>query len=167
MYLKDKIDKLFETYSKSFTNQNKTLLTSIAKNENSINYKNLSHEFLLSNGRPDELNFFKKYGPLYSLLESLLIKITDVDSANAGQLSFIIDLMRGYDKSKLIDIETIKDKIYFHSALLTTAERVFLDTKKNPEKRIKSFFSTEIQRIPSKRSRGCFIKFNAAIQLQK
>ena len=63
VYLKDKIDKLFEMYPKFFTNQNKTSLTSIAKNESSINYKNSSHEFLLSNGRPHKLNFFEKVCP--------------------------------------------------------------------------------------------------------
>ena len=68
--------------------------------------------------------------------------------------------MRGNDESKLIDTETIRDKSYFYNA-----ERLFLDTKKNPKKGIKSFFPTQIQSIPSKRSTGCFIKCNTAIQL--
>ena len=39
--------------------------------------------------------------------------------------------MHGYDESKLIDIETIKNKYYFYNVLLTNAKRIFLDTKKN------------------------------------
>ena len=48
--------------------------------------------------------------------------------------------MHGYNESKLIGIETIKDKSYSHSALVTKAKRVFVDAKKNPGKGIKSFF---------------------------
>ena len=83
MYLKDKIDKCFEIYCKFFAGKNRTLLKSIADNEHKNSYKNLSYNILLSNGAFPELNFLKKYGTLYSLLESLLTKKTTVSSANA------------------------------------------------------------------------------------
>ena len=41
VYLENKIDKLFEMYPRSFNKQSKTLLTTVAKNECKINYKNL------------------------------------------------------------------------------------------------------------------------------
>ena len=167
IHLKDKIDKLFKMCHKFFGGRNKVSLKSIASNENTINYRNLSYKILFSNGKLYELNFFKKYGTLYDLLENVLAKKTSVDSANADQISFLTNLMRAYDESKLIDIETIKDIFYLHNALLTKAERVFLRTKKKSRKGNKEFSSNQIQIIPSKRSGGCFIKCNAAIQLQK
>ena len=145
IHLKDKIDKLFKMYHKFFAGRNKVSLKSIASNENTINYRNLSYKILFSNGKLYELNFFKKYGTLYDLLENVLAKKTSVDSANADQISFVTNLMRGYDESKLIDIETIKDIFYLHNALLTKAERVFLRTKKNPGKGIKSFLPTKFR----------------------
>ena len=42
VYLKDKIDELFEMYPKSFNKLSKTPLKTVAKNEYEINYKNLS-----------------------------------------------------------------------------------------------------------------------------
>ena len=113
VYLEDKIDKLFGMYPKFFTGQSKTLLRNIAKSESSINYKNLSYKTLLPDGRFHEFDFFQKYGTLYSLLENLLTKKTKLNNANIDQISFIIDLMHGYDESKLIDIETIKDESFF------------------------------------------------------
>ena len=69
MYLEDKIDELFELYLNSFDKKSKALLNTLAKNENKINYKNLSYRILLSDGKFHEFNFFKKYGTLYDLLE--------------------------------------------------------------------------------------------------
>ena len=40
VYLKDKIDKLFEMYRNSFSKQSKSLLKTLERNENKINYKN-------------------------------------------------------------------------------------------------------------------------------
>ena len=125
MYLENKIDRLFERYPKFFTGQNKTFLKSIARNESSINYKNLSYEFLLSDGKSHIFDFLKKYGTLYSLLENLLTKKTTVESANIEEVSFVTDLMHGYDESKLIDTTTIKDKSYFHNALLKNQTEFF------------------------------------------
>ena len=141
VYLEEKIDDLFEMFAKFFPGQSKTLLKNIAKNESSINYRNFSYEILLPNGRFHKFDLFKKYGTLYGLLKNLLTKKTIIGSANADQISFITDLMHGYDESKLTDVEVIKDEFYFYNAFLTKAKRVFLDTKKYPKK---EFFSTQI-----------------------
>ena len=53
-----------------------------------------------------------------------------INSANDDQMYFIIDLMHGYYEGKLTDIETIKNA-FFYNTVLTKAEKVFLDTKKN------------------------------------
>ena len=45
--------------------KNKALLDTLIKNENKINYKNLSYRILLSDGKFHEFNFLKKYGTLY------------------------------------------------------------------------------------------------------
>ena len=134
VYLEEKIDELFEMFAKFFPGQSKTLLKNIAKNESSINYRNFSYEILLPNGRFHKFDLFKKYGTLYGLLKNLLTKKTIIGSANADQISFITDLMHGYDESKLTDVEVIKDEFYFYNAFLTKAKRVFLDTKKYPKK---------------------------------
>ena len=44
-----------------------------------------------------KLFFLKKYGTLYSFLEDLVIRKMIVDNANADQISFIINLMHGYN----------------------------------------------------------------------
>ena len=100
----------------------------------------MSYEILLPSGRFHKFDLFKKYGTLYGLLKNLLTKKTIIDRANADQISFIIDLMHGYDGSKLTDAEVIKDECYFYNVFLRKAKRVFLDTKKNPKREIKSFF---------------------------
>ena len=41
VYLEDKIDELFGIYPNSFDKRSKALLSTLAKNENKINYKNL------------------------------------------------------------------------------------------------------------------------------
>ena len=51
--------------------KSKALLNTLAKNENKINYTNLSYRILLSNGKFHEFNFYKRYGTLYDLLENL------------------------------------------------------------------------------------------------
>ena len=52
--------------------------------------------------------------------------------------------MHGYDRGKLIDTETIMDKSYSPSnprnVFLIKTQKITLDTKKNPNKGIKSFF---------------------------
>ena len=46
------------------------------------------------------------------------------------KISFIINLMYGYDESKLTDIEVIKNE-FFYNTVLIKARKFFLDTKKN------------------------------------
>ena len=82
--------------------KSKALLNALAKNENKINYKNLSYRILLSDDKFHEFSFFEKYGTLYDLLENLVTKKTTINSSNANQTSFIIELMHGYDEGKLI-----------------------------------------------------------------
>ena len=72
VYLKNKIDELFEMYPKFFDKISNVLLKTIAKNESSINYRNLSYKILVVKGELREFNFFKKYGTLYSLLKNLV-----------------------------------------------------------------------------------------------
>ena len=148
VYLEDKIDKLFEMHPKYFS-QGKKLLEILVKTENKINYKNLFYKILLSDGRLHEFIFFKKYDTLYSLLEDLVTKKMTVNSANAAQISFIIDLMHGYDESKLVDIKAVKNE-FFYNTVLTKAKKVFLDAKENPKKRIKSFFPPKFKESLSK-----------------
>ena len=62
MYLEDKTDKLFDMYPKFVNKQSKTLLNTPVKNENKINYKNLSYKILLLDGTFHEISFLKKYG---------------------------------------------------------------------------------------------------------
>ena len=61
-----------------------------------------------------------------------------INSANADQISLIINLTGGYVESKLTDIEAIKNEL-FYNTVLTKAKKVFLDTK-NSKKETKSFF---------------------------
>ena len=84
-------------YPKSFNKKSKTLLNTLAKNGNKINYKNLSYKILLSDGKFHEFNFCEKYDTLYSFLENLVTKKVTLSSANAAQISFIINVMHGYN----------------------------------------------------------------------
>ena len=92
-----------------FDRKSKALLNTLAKNGNKVNYKNLSYRILLSDRNFHEFDFFKKYGTLYDLLENLVTKKTTVSSANADQIYYKINLMNGYNESKLTDIKAIKD----------------------------------------------------------
>ena len=76
-------------------------------------------------------------------MKGLVTRKMTINSANADQISSIIDLMHGYDDGKLIDIETIKNE-FFYSSVLTKAKKVFSDIKKKNLKRGKNFFSKEI-----------------------
>ena len=48
-------------------------------------------------------DFLKVFGTLYDLLDNLLTSKINVDSANADQIAFIINLMHGYVKNDLFD----------------------------------------------------------------
>ena len=45
------------------------------------------------------------------MLEDLVTSKINIDNANIDQISFIINLMRGYSKNDLLDKETRKRKI--------------------------------------------------------
>ena len=78
-------------YTNSFNKKSKSLLNTLAKNESSINYKNLSYKNLLLNSVFHEFNFFKKYCTLYSLLKDLVTRKMTINSGNPDQISFVID----------------------------------------------------------------------------
>ena len=118
--LENRIDELFEMYPKSFTSQGKKLLKTLTKSENRIDYKNLSCKLLFS----DIINFLKKYDTLFSLLESLVTRKMSVDSANADQISYIINSMHGYSDEKYYDTEKVKSE-FFHNTTLTKAKKKF------------------------------------------
>ena len=63
-----------------------------------------------------------------------------VDSANADQISFIINLMHGYNNWDFDKKKTQMDlnKGRTHSIVLSRTNYIFLDTKKNLKKEIKS-----------------------------
>ena len=88
-----------------------------------------------------EISFLKKYGTFFSLLEDLVTRKVTVNSVNADQMFLIINLMHIYndwdfDKKTQIDLERGRS----HSIVLAKANDVFLDTKQNLKKGIKSFF---------------------------
>ena len=93
------------------------------------------------NIRSHEINFLKKYGTFYNLLEDLVTSKITVDIANADQISFIINLMRGY-KSNLFgektEMSVKKGKSWKKNASIR-ANKIILSTKTNPRKEIKSF----------------------------
>ena len=62
-----------------------------------------------------------------------------LNSANVDQISLIINLTHGYNEGKLHDIKELESK-FLDYTILTKTNDVFLDTKKNPRKGIKSFF---------------------------
>ena len=96
------------------------------------------------------------------MLENLATKKTTVNSANTDQISFIINLINGYNESKLIDIKAIKNE-FFYNNVLTKAKKVFLDTKKIQKKGEEVFFQT----IHFKQRKSFFIKCNESIQCQE
>ena len=119
-------------HPKSFTSQGKKLLETLAKIEKKISYKTFSYKMLLSDRRFHEFDFFQKYGTLYILLEDLVTRKMTLNNANADQISFIIDLMHGYDESKLLDIEAVKNE-FFYNTVLTKNKKMFLILKKSRE----------------------------------
>ena len=158
MYLEDKIDKLFEMYPKSFNSKSEILLKMLSKNENKINYENLSYKILLPEGIFHEISFLREYGSLYSLLENLVTRKTTVNSANVDQISFIINLMHGYndwdfDKKTQIDLEKGRS----HNIALARANDIFLDTKIYSNKGIKSFLPNKFKEYISQEQKGVFI----------
>ena len=92
VYLKDEINKLFEMYPKSLDSPSKSLLKTLAENEDRISCKNLSYKTYFPDSTFHIINFLKKYGTLSSLLEGLVTRKVTVNNANADQISFIINI---------------------------------------------------------------------------
>ena len=90
------------------------------------------------------------------MLENLETKKTTVNSANADQISFIINLMNGYNESKLTDIKTVKDE-FFYNTVLTTAKKLILDTKKNSKKGITSFLPDKFREYILKKEKNILL----------
>ena len=65
------------------------------------------------NVRPHEINFLEKYGMLYDFLQNLVTSKINIDDANADQISFVINLIWGYNKNDLFDNETCNKKSIF------------------------------------------------------
>ena len=91
--------------------------------------KNLSCRILLLDGKFNITNFLKKYGTLSSLLEDLVTRKMTVNSVNADQISFIINLMHGYNEGEFFDIKALVSK-FLYNTVLTKANNFFLDIKK-------------------------------------
>ena len=115
---------MFKIYSKSFNKQSETSLKTLAKTEVNIKYNNLSYKIFLLDGTFHEISFLKKYGSLYSLLENLVNRKTDVNNANADQISFIINQMHGYKDQDLFDKKTMGIE-FFHNTILTKQKKLF------------------------------------------
>ena len=112
----------------------------------------------MPNSRLHEFNFSKKIWYLIWLVRRFTnLKKLAVDNVNIDQISFIIGLMKGYDESKLIDLETIKDKSYFPSVFLTKTQRIFLDAEKDPNKGIKNFFPSKFKEYLPKDKQGVLL----------
>ena len=79
-----------------------------------------------------------------------------VNNANADQISFIINLMHGYDESKLLDIKAIKNE-FFYNTVLVKAKKVFLNTRENPRREIKSFFPPKFKEYLPKDQQSVFL----------
>ena len=93
VYLSKKLNRLIKLYPSSFDDRSLKILF-----------------YDEDNLRSHANNFLKKYGMLYSLLGDLVTSKTNIDNANAAQISFIINLMQGYNKNDVFDKETHKRK---------------------------------------------------------
>ena len=110
VYLKQRTNKSFKLYPKSFDNRSIILLKILAKNENKIDYKDLSYKMLFSEEnivKSHEINFLEKYGMLYDLLEDLVTSKININNANIDEIHLISNLMLGYNKNDLFDEEII------------------------------------------------------------
>ena len=84
----------------------------------------MAYKILFPDSKFHIIIFLKKYGNLSSLLEDLVTRKMTVNSANADQISFIVNLMHGYDEQKLFDSEALESK-FFHNTALIKANKVY------------------------------------------
>ena len=78
-------------------------------NENKTKYKDLSYKIYVTeedNIKFHEIDFLKKYGALYDLLDNLSTSKITINNANIYQISFISSLMHEYDKDDLFHERT-------------------------------------------------------------
>ena len=110
----NEIDKLFETYPKSFTSQGTIpiRLKILVKSETKIDYRHLPYKILFPNSTFYIINILEKYGTIFSLMESLVTRKMSVDNANADQISFIVNSMHGYSDEKLYGTKKVKSKFF-------------------------------------------------------
>ena len=87
MYLEHKTNELLEMYPNSFDSQSKSSLKTLAKNKETVNYKNSSYKILYPDSTFHIINFLKKYATLSSLLEGLVTRKMTVNSENVDQIS--------------------------------------------------------------------------------
>ena len=111
------------------------MLKKLANSENVINYDYLSYKVYFSEEnsiRFHKIGFSKEYGTLYDLLDDLLISKITIDNANDDQITFVIDLMHGYDKNDLFDEKTdlsVEKGKFRKSKVLIKANNFFLIAK--------------------------------------
>ena len=115
---------MFKIYPKYFNNRSKTFLKRLANNEGIISYEFLSYKICFSeenSNRFHVIDFLKKYGTLYDLLDNLLTSKITVNNENADEMTFITDPMDGYDKTDLFDEKAgviNRDKSWKNEALI-------------------------------------------------
>ena len=64
----------------------------------------MSYKFYFTeedNSRFHKTDFLAKYGILYDLLEDLVMNKTNINNANADQISLTVNLLQGYHKNDL------------------------------------------------------------------
>ena len=64
--------------------------------------------------------------------------------------------MNGYNENKLIDTKTVKDEFFYNTAL-TKAKKVFLDTKRNFKKGIRTFLPDKFRESISNKEKGVLL----------
>ena len=103
VYLRDRMNKLFEIYPKSFNKKSINFLEILARNEG-IDYKNLSYKIVFYDetvAKSHEISSLKNFGTSYGFLKNLVTSKINITSANIDQISFISYLLMGYyDKKK-------------------------------------------------------------------
>ena len=112
-------------YPKILDSQSKRSLKIFGKNEDKINYIFLSHKMLFPDSTFHIINFLNKYNTHSSLMEGLVTRKMTVNSTKVDQMSFIINLMNGYDEGKMYGIKELK-RNFFHNTILTKANDIFL-----------------------------------------
>ena len=105
-------------------------------------YKSLSYKFLFydkDNVRSQAINFLKKYGALYNLLEDLVTSKINIDDANADQIIDIINLMREDEKMICLIKKYTREKTFFGKMKFLIKQKKFFTIAKKSKKKDKEF----------------------------